>query len=280
MSISHVKEYPLPPGFNAKEETLSTQFKWWGRHTTHLASDGTIPSERWDNTDIQSENVVAGYLVNIGTRITHDYHKIAGISRTEIQEAKEHEVKFKNKVEEPDTDDGRFFDCGYAEEIKSGRAMKKGGDIDDQTDLKFRGDSHSKGKGGWYIPNITFREGEAQSGKEFPHPNTNHYSFQKPGQQTKFGSIIGKWIGFLAYCYNDKNGVPVNGLYINPNPIDEPDNYIFAGESRDTGNMKPGPVCKKIAQQGGGKQSLQIRIDSAPDVQIRNAFAVEIEPPN
>jgi len=51
------------------------------------------------------------------------------------------------------------------------------------------------------------------------------------------------------------------------------EDYQYLGKSKDTGNMKPGPVCTKIAQKGGGKQSLQVRMDEVPDAKITNAFA-------
>ena len=44
--------YPFPSRFT-KVGTVSTRFRWWGRHTAHIGGE-TIPSERWDNNEIQS----------------------------------------------------------------------------------------------------------------------------------------------------------------------------------------------------------------------------------
>ena len=57
------------------------------------------------------------------------------------------------------------------------------------------------------------------------------------------------------------------------------EDYVYMGMSRDTGNMSPGPVLTKIGMKGAKLQRLQIRMDEVPDAKIRNAFAVEIEPP-
>jgi hypothetical protein len=43
--------------------------------------------------------------------------------------------------------------------------------------------------------------------------------------------------------------------------------------------MIPGPILDVIGKMGSENQSLQIRMDEVPDAQIRNAFAVEVEPP-
>jgi hypothetical protein len=69
-------------------------------------------------------------------------------------------------------------------------------------------------------------------------------------------------------------------LWYNEKATGKIEDYRYLGKSKDTGNMKPGPVCSKVAQQGGGKQSLQIRMDEVPDAKVRNAFATEIIPPD
>ena len=57
------------------------------------------------------------------------------------------------------------------------------------------------------------------------------------------------------------------------------DDDILLGVSKDTGNMRPGPILDVIGKTGSKNQSLQIRMDEVPEARIRNAFAVEVEPP-
>jgi hypothetical protein len=157
--------------------------------------------------------------------------------------------------------------------------VAKGKRGEDNIDLKFRGNGHSDGKGGWYIPYLEWA-GDGGIGKEHPHPSTSHLKFNNETKQANVGNIKGdKWIGFLACCYNDKSGVPTARLWCNPKGTGKIADYIEMGSSKDKGNMKPGPALTKIAQTKGGDQSLQIRMDEVPDAKIRNAFAVEIQAP-
>lgn len=165
--------------------------------------------------------------------------------------------------------------AGY--EANLGVAKGKRGE--DNIDLKFRGDSHSDGKGGWYIPYLEWA-GTGGIGKEHPHPSTSHLKFNAETKVANVGNIKGdKWVGFLAAVFNDKAGVPTAMLWCNTKGTGKMADYIYMGKSKDTGNMKPGPVLTKIAQTKGGDQSLQIRMDEVPDAKIRNAFAIEIQPP-
>lgn len=209
--------FPVPPGFTPKGN-VSTAFVHWGRHETNYSSGGSGPSERWDNSEVQALNVIAGYEVNLG-----EAHGSRG---------------------------------------------------EDNFDLKFRGDSHSDSNGGWYIPSIEWG-GKGQIGKEYPHPTTSHLPIQEKGSEV--GNMKGDfWVAFLAACFNDAQGVPTIMLWARPKDKTE---YVYMGKSRDTGNMKPGPVLVKVGMKGSTKQTLQIRMDEVPDAKIRNPFAVEIEPP-
>ena len=155
---------------------------------------------------------------------------------------------------------------------------------DDNVDLKFRGDGHSDQNGGWYIPyiewNVDGTDAGAGIGKEYPHPKTSHLDFNVTGKGVKVKNIKdGKWHGFLAACYNDSSGKPTISLWYNETASGKMADYKLLGTSKDTGNMKPGPICDIIGKMGSKNQSLQIRMDEVPDAQIRNAFAVEVEPP-
>jgi hypothetical protein len=215
---------PVPTGF-ATTGKVSNNFVFWGRTTTNYASGGSGPSLRWDNEDIQSTQVLAGYEFNLGT--------------------------------------------------------KHGSRGDDNIDLKCRGNSHSDGKGGWYLPWISWhgdgKPGETGCGKEYPHPSTTHDPWNVEDKKANVGNIKdGNWHAFLVAVYNDKKGVPTMQAWFNPTASGKMADYVYLGKSKDTGNMKPGPVLTKIAQQGGGKQSLQIRMDEVPDAKVRNTFAVEL----
>jgi NedA-like, galactose-binding domain len=214
-------QYPIPVGFEV-DGNVSLGFKFWGRTTTNYASGGSGPSLRWDNTDIQNVNVIAGYEVNLGT--THG---------------------------------------------------KRG---DDNIDLKCRGNSHSDGKGGWYLPFINWyvnhKASDSGCGKEYPHPSTTHSAWNVDDPKPDIGDLgDGQWHGFLVAVFNDKNGVPTMMAWYNKGATGKMVDYVYLGKSKDTGNMKPGPVCTKISQLGGGNQSLQIRIDERADAKVRNTFA-------
>lgn len=207
---------------------VSVNFEHWGRHETNYASGGSGPSERWNNSDIQDLNVLAGFEFNLGTR-----HGVRG---------------------------------------------------DDDIGLKFRGGRHSREHGGWYIPfiswNVDGSPGSAGVGKEYPHPRTSHLPFNVQGAEVKVDNVRdGQWHGFLAACFNDAGNVPTIMLWYNEAGTGKMKDYVLLGISKDTGNMTPGPVLTQIAQLGGGVQNLQIRMDEVPDSQIRNAFAVAIQPP-
>jgi hypothetical protein len=155
--------------------------------------------------------------------------------------------------------------------------VKKGVRGEDNFDLKFRGSSHSDSNGGWYIPSISWG-GIGQIGKEYPHPKTSHDKIQQPSGQ-KAGEMKGDfWVGFLAACFNDKKGVPTIMLWAKPKGKETNyfGDYVYLGKSKDTGNMKPGPVLDVIGKLGSKKQIIQVRMDEAPDAKIRNAFAVEV----
>lgn len=217
-------KYPIPAGFKVEGDP-SLAFKFWGRTTTNYNSGGAGPSLRWDCTGIQSENVLAGYTFNLGT--------------------------------------------------------KHGKRGDDNIDLKCRGDSHSDGKGGWYIPWISWhgdgKSGEYGAGKEYPHPETTHDKFNIEDGKVDVGNIKdGKDHGFLVAVFNDKQGDPTMMAWFNKTGSNKIEDYEYLGKSKDKGDMKPGPVCKKIAQKGGGQQSLQVRMDEVPEAKIKNAFAYAI----
>jgi hypothetical protein len=161
---------------------------------------------------------------------------------------------------------------------------KHGNRGDNKVDLKFRGASHSPENGGWYIPYIKWRvdggDGGAGVGKEYPHPKTLHQNFNVQGKDVRVKNIKdGNWHGFLAACFNDEENKPIIILWYNEKATGKMDDYKLLGVSKDTGNMRPGPILDVIGKMGSRNQSLQIRMDEVPDAQIRNAFAVEVEPP-
>jgi hypothetical protein len=150
----------------------------------------------------------------------------------------------------------------------------------DNFDLKFRGSNHDDSNGGWYIPSIEW-PGKGQIGKEYPHPKTTHLKLQEEANGN-VGNMKGDfWVGFLAACFNDAKGVPTVMLWAKPagKTTNTFADYVYMGKSKDTGNMKPGPVLTEIGMKGSKKQVLQIRMDEVPDAKIRNAFAVEIKSP-
>jgi hypothetical protein len=57
--------FPVPTGF-AKVGDFNTNFKFWGRYTTNYASGGSGPSQRWENTEMNKLNMIAGYEFKIG----------------------------------------------------------------------------------------------------------------------------------------------------------------------------------------------------------------------
>src|SRR5262245_4243506 len=276
--------FPIPAPF-IPVGALSSGSDWvdWGRTSTHLASNGTIPSRRWDNKKFpKTLNMMGGYELNIGNRLTHDLNSLRGIiPESEIKEAEVHERKFKAKQAEgkayANNGDEFLADCGYSENVKRGLVQAKASAVDDQDDMKFNADGHDDSNGGWYIPNISFLEGIAQGGKEYPHPSTAHFAFKKYNKKA-FGTLKNRWVGVIFYKYINAKGNPVHGLYCNYNCTGKPEDYVLGGESEDTGDLKPGPICKTIGQMGKKEQSIQIRVDSAHDMQIRKMFAVEIKP--
>lgn len=155
----------------------------------------------------------------------------------------------------------------------------------DNVDLKMRSNSHNNKSGGWRISFIEWEEdgssGGAGVGSEYPHPTTSHLKFNVQGEDAKVDNIKdGQWHGFLTCCYNDKQGVPTINLWYNATATGKAEDYTLLGISKDTGNMKPGPVADKIDIKGGKPQSLQIRMDEVPNATIRNAFAVECKGPD
>ena len=167
--------------------------------------------------------------------------------------------------------------AGY--EVNLGEA--KGTRGEDNFDMKFRGSSHSDSNGGWYIPSFSWNS-EPHCGKEYPHPKTSMKPLQEV-ENKNIGNMKGDfWVGYLACVYNDAENVPCMKLWGKPKGRDNSNkftDYIYMGMSRDTGNMSPGPVLTAIGMKGSKLQRLQIRMDEVPDAKIRNAFAVEIEPP-
>ena len=127
---------------------------------------------------------------------------------------------------------------------------------------------------GWHVDGSP---GDYGCGKEYPHPKTRHDKFNVEDKKVNVGNIKdGNWHGFLVAVFNDKSGAPTMMAWFNKNGTGKMTDYEYLGKSKDTGNMQPGPVLTKIAQKGGGKQSLQARMDEVPDGQIRNGFAVEL----
>jgi hypothetical protein len=83
-------------------------------------------------------------------------------------------------------------------------------------DLKFRGPIHNYGNGGWYIPSIDW-SGEGKIGKEYPYSKTSYQKIQEVAQDS-VGNVKGDfWVGFLAACFNNRNGVPTIMLWCKPN---------------------------------------------------------------
>jgi hypothetical protein len=158
---------------------------------------------------------------------------------------------------------------------------KKGKRGEDNFDMKFRGANHSDSNCGWYIPSIEWG-GTGKIGKECPHPDTEHLDIQEV-EKDNVGNMKGDfWVGYMACCFNDTKGVPTMMLWAKPKGKDNSNtfaDYIYMGKSKDTGNMKPGKPLTKIGMKGSTDQSLQIRMDEVPDAKIRNAWAIEIEPP-
>jgi hypothetical protein len=145
----------------------------------------------------------------------------------------------------------------------------------DNAGVKFRGGSHDDSNGGWYAAAINFDDGSGIFGKEYPHPSTKHYDSQVTGG--KIGKIVGKRISFCGVCYNDK-GVPTTEAYTKANPTDT--KWVFLGQIKDTGQLKPRPVLDVIGKLGSKKQQVQIRIDEAPFAKIYNGKVYEIEGKN
>jgi hypothetical protein len=155
---------------------------------------------------------------------------------------------------------------------------------DDNIDLKTTGNSHSDGKGGWYLPFIDWKgDGSAAfsgCGKEYPHPDTTHEKWNVEDKKVPLIIKDGNWHAILVAKYLDKAGVPTIMAWFNQNATGKMEDYVYLGKSKDTGNMKPGPILTKIAQKGGGKQSLQARMDEVPDAKFRNGFSVGVIPPD
>ncbi len=168
--------------------------------------------------------------------------------------------------------------AGY--EVNLGEESGEKGE--DNFDMKLRGSGHSDSNGGWYIPSFTW-SGFPHIGKEYPHPKTEHLKIQTKGDEESLGNMKGDfWVGYMAACFNDEKGVPTMMLWGKPKGKDTSnkfEDYVYMGMSKDTGNMKPGPVLTKIGMMGSKLQRLQIRMDEVPQAKIRNAWAVEIEPP-
>ena len=155
----------------------------------------------------------------------------------------------------------------------------------DNVDLKTHADGHNDKNGGWYIAYLEWEEdgkspGGAGVGKEFPHPSTSHLAYNVEGAGKKTPNFLdGKKHGFLMAKFLDKDNVPTVMQWYNELGDGKIENYVYMGKSKDTGNMKPGPVCTKIGTKGVKKQVLQIRMDEVPGARIMNAFAVEATPP-
>ena len=146
---------PIPPGFNVWGK-ISDDFEYWNylgidQHTTTYSSTGRIGySHRWDNSNVRSANIVAGFQFRIGPHIAQQW-KVEG--------------EFHNEQI-------IYYEITHADvDLKLPRMRWTSGDPTNR---------------GVYILTIrSFTEGNEDeglqsrgfAGKEFPHPNTTGFHF-------------------------------------------------------------------------------------------------------
>jgi hypothetical protein len=166
--------------------------------------------------------------------------------------------------------DAQYLNCEATLKFNIGDPRKD----DDNISIKFRGGSHDDENGGWIIVGVKFN-GEAQFGKENPHPKTEHYDAnEKPGEKIP-GGIKNKDVYFKGIIYNDSSGAPIAEAWYR---LSENENWKFMGSFRDTG-QKPGKVCDRIGIKGSKKQQIQVRVDEAPKAKLISATVAELSVP-
>ena len=125
-------------------------------------------------------------------------------------------------------------------------------DHDDTISVKCYGPNHDDGIGAWYICDLGFMTGEFTMGWEEPHPHT---TLDITG--SKFGSIVGKKIGYKVVIWQVGTGAHMEGW------IDTGDNLWRQGIAvlnPDGKLYSPDP-----------NQKVQIRIDACPNITMWGA---------
>ena len=166
--------------------------------------------------------------------------------------------------------DAQYLNCEATLKFNIGKPRK----TDDNISIKFRGGSHDDENGGWIIVGVKFN-GEAQFGKENPHPKTEHYNANEQQGEKIPGGIANKDVFFKGIIYNDNSGSPIAEAWYR---LTENESWKFMGSFRDTG-QKPGGVCDRIGIKGSNKQQIQVRADEAPDAKLLSATVAKLSEP-
>ena len=263
---------PIPPGFEVVG-SFSDEFDHF-KETTGYGDVGVIGrreygfSNRWENSNIRSRDIVAGFQFKIGPKVGWRWIKsgVFGLfvqDNEKIRDSSSGDVNLHFPRVDPMTDDrgGYFMSIVWQEGYKTDDGL----------------------------------ESYAFLGKEIPHNSYgkgNYFLTQYvPNPKPNIGQIKdGKWHSFLAVVYNDNSGhsYPTMMLWYNPNTTYDFSDFVFMGMGVDRGNMEPrGPLKTGVEDISPIffedhpfkiEHALQIRIDEIPteQVEIRNAYAAKV----
>jgi len=146
---------PVPPGFYLRGE-INDDFNEWNyfgypQHTTEYSSSGKHGySHRWDNRDVRSANIVAGFQFKIGPHIAQQWQEIDGQTV--------------------------YFDITKCSvDLKFPRMNEPEGDPTNRGVYMLTIDCFADGS------EVDGRKAVGKAGKEFPHPITRGYFFNEFG---------------------------------------------------------------------------------------------------